>query len=335
MAGRITIDDISRLAGVSTATVSRVLNNSDKVSETTRKKIQTIINKYNYQPSNIARALIKKESRIIGVVIDDLANPFFTEIARGIETVLQANSYTMFLTCSSWNQEKENDIVRQLFRNQIDGLLITPISGKTKAISHLQSENIPAVFMNYRDTHPRQCFVSSDNVLGAQMGTRLFIENGFREVFCLKGFEHQTANDRVEGFCREIEEHHPSRITAKIFSGINQRAEGLTFSRENSAYFRKLKHRCGIFALNDFAAFGIIDGLLECGIPVPEKVAVVGYDDVSFAESYRIPLTTVRQPKFELGQIAAQILLAQLAGRKNPPQQIIMKPRLVIRQSCP
>ena len=332
---KLNIDDISRIASVSKATVSRVLNNSDKVNDKTRQTILEIINEHNYQPSSLARALTKKTSHIIGVVIEDLANPFFTEIARGIEAVLHENGYIMFLTSSNWDKVKEQEIIKKLYRNQIDGLLITPIDGKTSMLKMLKKGNFPVIYMNYRDTDPEQCFVTSDNIKGAEAGTRLLIENEFEEIICLKGFEHQTADDRISGFHKEIDKYASDKLKVKIFTRINRQRDGYNFIKEHEEYFKKMKHRCGIFALNDFSAFGVIDGLLDAGIAVPEKVSVIGYDDISFAERYRIPLTTIHQPKYELGSIAAEQLLARIKDRTRKATQIIMDPELIIRASCP
>lgn len=332
---KLNIDDISRIAGVSKATVSRVLNNSDKVNDKTRQKILKIIDAHNYQPSNLARALTNKKSYIIGVVIEDLANPFFTEIARGIEAVLHKNGYIMFLTSSNWDKEKEQYIIEKLYRNQIDGLLIAPIDTNASIFRMLKKSHTPVVFMNYRDTDPEQCFVTSDNVKGAEIGTRLLIENKYEEIICLKGFEHQTADDRVSGFYREIDRHTSGNIKVKLFNGIYRQQNGYNFIKEHAEYFKNMTHRCGIFALNDFIAFGIIDGLLDEGIAIPEKVAVVGYDDVSFAERYRIPITTIHQPKYRLGAIAAEQLLARIKDKHSKTAQIVIEPELIIRESCP
>ena len=332
---KLNIDDISRIAGVSKATVSRVLNNSDKVNDKTRQKILEIIDEHNYQPSSLARALTKKTSHIIGVVIEDLANPFFTEIARGIEAVLHENGYIMFLTSSNWDKEKEEEIIKKLYRNQIDGLLITPIEAETPVLKMLKKNNLPVVFMNYRDTDPEQCFVTSDNIKGAEIGTRLLIENKFEEIICLKGFEHQTSDDRVSGFYREIARHTSGNMKVKLFTEIYRQQDGYNFIKEHAEYFKNMTHRCGIFALNDFIAFGIIDGLLDESIAIPDKVAVVGYDDVSFAERYRIPITTIHQPKYRLGKIAAEKLLARIKDPNKETTQIIMEPELKIRESCP
>ncbi len=335
MAKKLNIDDISRMAGVSKATVSRVLNNSDKVNDTTRQNILDIIEKHNYQPSNLARALSKKTSHIIGVIIEDLANPFFTEIARGIETVLHKNGYIMFLTSSNWNKKKEEEIVGTLYRNQIDGLLMTPIEGQTSIVKMLKKNNLPVVFINYKDTDPLQSFVTSDNVKGAELGTRLLIKNGFEEIICLKGFEHQTAEDRVTGFYNELARHDTKGINVNLYKGINRLVDGYNFITEHARYFKSINHRCGIFALNDFIAFGLIDSLLDERIPVPDKVAVIGYDDVSFAEKYRIPITTIRQSKYRLGELAAEQLILQIKNKERKTAQIIIEPELVIRESCP
>jgi len=334
MAKKLNINDISRMAGVSKATVSRVLNNSDKVNDNTRRRILSIMEQHDYHPSNIARALSKKTSRIVGVVIEDLSNPFFTEIARGIEEVLHKNGYIMFLTSSNWNTEKEKAIIKKLYRNQIDGLLITPITGQTDELRSLKN-HLPVVFINYKDPDPSQSFVTSDNIKGAEMGTELLIRNGFSEIMCLKGFEHQTADDRVKGFYREIDRHDTEGIKISLFTGINRLEDGYAFVKEHAGYLKNSSRRCGILALNDFIAFGLIDGLLEEGIPVPDKVAVIGYDDISFAGRYRIPVTTIRQPGYRLGKLAAEQLISRMGNEKKEPARIIIEPELIIRESCP
>ncbi len=332
---KLTIADISRIAGVSKATVSRVLNNSEKVNEVTRQNILKIIEENNYQPSNLARALTKKRSHIIGVVIEDLANPFFTEIARGIESELHKNGYIMFLTSSNWDRDKEQDIVNKLYRHQIDGLLITPIETETPVFKMLKKSSLPVVLMNYRRSDPDQSIVSSDNIKGAEIGAKLLFDNQYREIICLKGFEHQTANDRVEGFYKEAERHREENRIIKLFTGINTREDGYNFAKDHADYFRTIIHSCGIFALNDFVAFGLIDGLLDASVSVPDKVAVLGYDDISFSERYRIPLSTIHQPKFRLGKMAAEELLEKINNRNKKASNIIIDPELVIRESCP
>ena len=332
---KLTILDISEIAGVSKATVSRVLNNSDKVNETTRQKILKIIEENDYQPSNLARALTRKSSNIIGVVIEDLSNPFFTEIARGIESELHKNGFIMFLTSSNWQREKEHEIVNNLLLNHIDGLLITPIDTETPAFDMLKKSSTPVVLMNYRSSGNSHSIVTSDNIMGGEIGTKLLFDNNYREIICLKGFEHQTADDRVEGFYREADRHKGENRIVKLFTGINRQEDGYSFAKEHADYFKKIPHRCGIFALNDFAAFGLIDGLLDSGIAVPDKVAVLGYDDIYFSERYRIPLTTIHQPKYRLGEIATAELLKQIKDKEKKPSNIIIEPELIIRKSCP
>lgn len=331
----LNILDISKIAGVSKATVSRVLNNSEKVNEKTRKRILDIIKKYDYQPSNLARALSKKQSRIIGVVIEDLANPFFTEIARGIEFALHNEGYIMFLTSSNWNKIKEQEVIRKLYQNQIDGLLITPIHVNTPAFSTIKKNNLPVVLMNYRSEDTSQCFVSSDNILGAEIGTQLLVDNGYEEIICLKGFEHQTAEDRVTGFYKTINKSAKSNIKIRMVTDIFRRKEGYDYIIKHAHYFKNINHTCSIFAFNDFAAFGVIDGLIELGIKVPDEIAVIGYDDIAFAKRYKIPLTTIRQSKYKLGEIAAKTIVNKIHGKQSETTQIILKPELIIRKSCP
>ncbi len=332
---KLTILDISEIAGVSKATVSRVINNSDKVNEITRQKILKIIEENNYRPSNLARTLSRKSSNIIGVVIEDLANPFFTEIARGIESELHKNGFIMFLTSSNWQKEKEQEIVSNLLLNHIDGLLITPIDTDSPAFDILEKITMPVVLMNYSNSSRNHSIVTSDNIKGGEIGAKLLFENRYREIICLKGFEHQTADDRVKGFYREADRHRGENRIIKLFTGVNRQEDGYRFAMKHADYFRNMTHRCGIFALNDFAAFGLIDGLIDSGIPVPERVAVMGYDDINFSEKYRIPLTTIHQPKYRLGVIATSELLSQIKNKKKKAVNIIIEPELIIRESCP
>jgi LacI family transcriptional regulator len=333
MARHLTMTDIADMAGVSIATVSRVLSGSVNVREETRKRVLSIVRTHRYEPSYIARSLSTSRTRTIGVVLEDISNPFFMELAKGIENVLQNNEYTMLLTSSSWDWYKEIDLVRTLIRSRVEGVLLTPIHPESESTDLLKKNGIPFVMMNCWSPDPTASYVSTDNMNGGCLAAEYMLKTDISRYLCLMGFPHQSSDERAQGFIDTIQASGHTR-DLDVYRDVRTFDDGYAIVTALIARSRIDTVKTGIFTSNDFVAMGIVDGLIDHGIGVPSQVSVIGYDNITFAERYRIPLTTVNQAKKTMGEFAAGELLEMIPDRKRQPARYLLKPRLVVRDSC-
>jgi DNA-binding LacI/PurR family transcriptional regulator len=333
MSRQLTMSDIARMAGVSIATVSRVLSGHNSVKEATRIKVLTLVKEHQYEPSYVARNLTTRRTQTIGVIVDDISNPFFMELAKGVESVLQKNGYTMLLTSSSWNSETEVDLVRTFLRNRVDGVLITPVHAESESTMLLQRSGVPFVIMNCRSEDHTVSYVSTDNTAGGRLAAEYMLRTDIERFLCLSGIPHQSTYKRANGFVNTIQAAGRG-ADLSVYDEVRIFEDGYKLVPRLIARERIDTVRTGIFTSNDFVAMGIVDGLIAHHIPVPEQVSVIGYDDIAFAERYRIPLTTVIQAKQSMGELAADELLERIANASHPPARLLLKPRLVVRDSC-
>jgi len=334
MSKQLTMSDIARMAGVSIATVSRVLSNHPMVREETRNRVLELVKEHRYEPSYVARNLSTRRTHTIGVVVDDISNPFFMELAKGVESVLQKNGYTMLLTSSSWDTDKEADLIRTLLRNRVDGVLITPVHPESESTELMRRNGVPFVIMNCRSPNDSVSYVSTDNLEGGRVAAELMLRTNPARFLCLSGIPHQSTYERAEGFIQEIKRCGRGNDLS-VYEEVRTFDEGYNIVPSLIARDRVDKVSTGIFTSNDFVAMGILDGLIAHSIPVPSQVSVIGYDDIAFAERYRVPLTTVIQAKHSMGQLAADELIELIHDRGHSPARLLLKPRLIVRDSCP
>lgn len=332
--GDVTITDIAGIAGVSTATVSRVLADSSKVSADTRERVRQVIADLDYEPNQLARSLSTARTSNIGVVLEDIANPFFVEVALGIEAVLRDAGYSMFLTSSAWDRDKEEELVRKLVRNRVDGLILAPIEPEGETVRLLQRREIPFVLVNAESADPGVSWVSANNFHGGYLAAQALADTPSQTLVSLLGFPHQTSRARRDGFAsgvRELSGRSPFdyRSLEKVYNFDS----GYECVPALIAAERIHEVPTGIFALNDDVALGVVASLIEHGISVPRQVSVVGYDDIPSAKRNQVPLTTIAQPKRQMGDLAASALLESLGKRHAEAKQYELLPRLIRRST--
>ncbi len=329
-----TIKEIAKIAGVSRSTVSRVLNHDENVSDRTRAKVQSIIDKMGYQPSQVARSLITGRTHVLGLVVPMIVSslfkdPFFSLLAQGISSTCNTNNYTLMLWLIETNHEKrtyENIINNRL----IDGIIVASSKIGDSLIERLVQKNMPLVQIG-RNDYPEVSSVDADNVHGAILAVRHLVNIGRRKLATITGqMELYSGIDRLAGFKRGLEENNLPILEERIAFG--------DFTEESGYNQAKLLlsrgEFDGLFVASDTMAFGAIQAIQEEGLRSPEDIAVVGFDDIPAAGHYQLPLTTIRQPIQNLGSIAAQTLIDRL-DRKDTgtPRRIILPTELVIRNS--
>lgn len=325
-----TIDDIAAEARVSKATVSRVLSHPEMVTEKTKRKVLEVMQKYSYTPNHLAQGLAGTPTKTIGVIIDELSNFFFIEIAEGIDIVLGTNKYSMLISSSRWIEERETQLVRSLISNRVDGVILSPVSNKPKAIELLRNSKIPLVLLNCIPEDDNVSYVSSDNREGGKIAAEFINAHQREQTIVITGFNHQSVEHRLEGFFEKIKK----RTKIKHYSDINTQEDGYRLVPSLIEFDIIDKLRTTLFITNDNVAIGIINRLVELKIPIPSQVSIIGYDNIRSASFCRVPLTTISQSSVKMGELATSALLHLI---KNKNEQIVhqhlIKPELIHRES--
>ena len=331
----VTIKDIARKANVSYATVSRALNNKRGVRGTTRTKILDIASKMSYTPNAIARGLVMKQTLTLGLIIPDITNPFYPEVARGIEDGATEGGFSIFLCNTNWERKREVHYLRLLAEKRVDGIILAPIDNEVEAVESGLTGKIPVVYVSNAPRRTEHSFVVIDNILGGFLATEHLIRAGHRTIGFVGSTEDSLAiAARLKGYRRALKKYGLPVEKKYIQLGEFKQETGYRIVRRMIA---EGDYPRAVFAENDLLALGILQGVKASGLSVPGDVAVVGFDDIPFAGFPEVQLTTINQPKYEMGRKAAEILLEQIEGSAGvqPVQirQIYLKPQLVVRKS--
>ncbi|CUH95942.1 hypothetical protein P22_2030 [Propionispora sp. 2/2-37] len=328
---KTTIKDVARAAGVSIATVSRILNGSGIVSPQLMKKVQTAVETTGYYPNAVARALKIKESKSIGLIIPDIENPFFPALVRGIEDAARKHDYAVILCNSDGYAAEENRYIHFLYSKQVDGVIFTGGIHGDENLALLSELALPVVTLDRQSNVANVNSVGVDNYYGAMLAVRHLIEQGAEKIAFLGGAARlSVAAERFQGYQDALAEEGILFSSNLILHGE------FTFDSGYQNAARLLKNEesfDAIFAANDLIAFGAMECLAERGIKVPQEVMVAGYDDIWMARWYKPSLTTVRQPVYQMGQKAVDILLTLLSDKDRAVQAEKFRPELVIRNS--
>ena len=319
-----TIRDVASLAGVSVATVSRVLNNNGYVHEDTRKKVVQAINKLDYKPNAVARSLYKKTSKSIGFIIPDITNPFFPQLVRAVESFFVEEGYTILLFNSDEELEHELKILEIMESKYVDGILIV---SNTIGKDQLERLSIPVVAIDrvIDETIPT---VSIDNYHGARGAVRLLLKKGCRNIAHIRGPENvYTAEERLKGYLDEMKAHGlPTYVYAGNYELKISMLTTMKLLSENSGID-------GIFAGNDVMAVGAIKAASKLGITIPKELKIIGFDGIELAEAITPELTTMEQPILKLGRKSGKLLLKLIQGEPLNTQHVTYHAKLVERNS--
>ena len=327
-----TIRDVARRAGVSTMTVSRVINSSGYSSQETRARVERAVTELGYVPNVLARHLRSKRTRTVALVLSDLTNPFFTTIARGVEDVAAAHDFALMFCNTDESEPEEIDYLRMLIQRQIDGVLLVPASNSGASLRLLRSHRVPVVVLDRRVQSPLVDEVRSDSEAGAYQLVRHLTDLGHRRIGMLSGGRNiSTAADRVSGYRRALTDagipFDEGLIRYEGFGvdgGLRMARQLLDASPRPTAFF----------AANNFIAFGAIRALREANLRVPDDMSLVAFDDLP--EDWLVDpfLTVVQQRAYEMGKQAAELMLERLAGDGRPKRRSIILPvDFVVRRS--
>lgn len=320
------IKAVAARAGVSVGTVSNVLNRPDRVSEQSRRRVRTAMDELGFVRNSSASALRAGRSRSLGLVVLDIGNPFFTDVARGVEQVADERGMAVLLCSSDGSLERQDRHLQFLEEQRVDGLLITPVGTDALRLAQLRERGTPVVLLDEpgADGH---CSAAVDDRRGGELAGRHLLESGRRRIVYVTGPETiRQCVDRGLG----VQAATGARSRVRLRS---VRIDALRGQAGHAVVPDVLAERPdAVFCANDVVALGVLRGLLEAGVRVPDDIALVGYDDIEFAATAAVPLSSIRQPALELGRTAAT-LLDSCGGPEHRHENVVFQPELVVRRS--
>lgn len=326
-----TIREVAESAGVSYATVSHVINNTRLVSPETRERVLAAMTALNYRPNALARSLRQGKTNTIGLVLPDSANPFFAEISRSIEDEAFKQGYSVFLCNTELDTQRELFYVDVLSKKQVDGIVFVAAGDQADSLDFLVRRNMPVVMIDRDVPNVEVDAVLTDNQLGGFLATRHLLELGHTRIACIAGPSSITpSSERMIGYRKALEEAGIPYDEDLVVRGDYHAQSGMEITH---SLLKTNPRPTAIFALNDLMALGALRAAAEAGYTIPRDLAVVGYDDLEIAHFSNPPLTTISQPKKEIGVQAINLLVDRMTHKSRSPIRLVLAPELIVRRS--
>lgn len=306
-----TIRDVAQLSGVSVSTVSRVLNKSGYVNQETEHKVNLAIQTLQYEPSAVARGLASKRSRTIALILSNMMNPFFPELARAVEEVARTFGYTVFFGSSDDQADKEQAYIEIFRQRYVDGIIFSSHTLGMDEALRLNSSHIPYIVLDRAPSDEVCSVVRSNNRAGARLAVQHLLDRGCSKIAHICGPQGiRTAQERLRGY-EDIVKHLPWYSPSLLIPGNFLLDGGITAAEQMMERHPDVD---GVFVGNDLMAVGVLKSLLRMGIQVPEQVAICGFDGIQLTEATEPEITTVAQPIYELGALATRLLIQKING---------------------
>ncbi|MEX0778933.1 MAG: LacI family DNA-binding transcriptional regulator [Balneolales bacterium] len=331
----VSLHEVAKKAGVSIATVSRVLNNSTKVNIETRKKVQDAVNELGYQPSRVAQRMRyqKGHSKLLGLIIPDIQNAYYSSIVRGVEDVAYKKNYALILCNSDEDAAKEKFYLEVLKSESADGVILPPIHEQGKLIGELVKNGLPIICVDRRLANLIVDTVVVDNHKGAYDATSELIKLGHRRIGFISSMPHFSSfKERRRGYEDALTAHGIPVNEDYIRLGDQRKPEsGRIFAHE----LLKLKQKpTAFFVSNNLMTLGAIEAIHQKNLKIPDDISIIGFDDLPWAKSINPPLTVVRQPGYEMGRRAAEMFFQRIDEPDRELAMVLLEPKLVVRDSC-
>lgn len=329
---RVTIKDIAKTANVSYSTVSRALAGQPQIPDETKKRILKIANEMGYTPNVLAKGLVTKNTYTLGLIVPDITNPFFPESIQGIEECASEYGYRVYLCNSNWNVEKEKECLQKLYGSSVDGIIIFPVSDDVSHILDVQAR-LPIVFANYKPVNEAYSYVAFNDFRSATIAVEYLIKLGHKNIAYMGGLETNAANmERIDAYKATMEKCGLSIRPNYILHGEYKQSSGYELTKK---LLINNELPTAIIAGDDIMALGVIRAIEEFGLNVPEDISVIGFDDISYASLDKIQLTTVRMPRYAMGQASVQMLMNKIQNPDNAETKSeILETELIVRKTC-
>lgn len=325
------IEDVARQAGVSTATVSRVLSGKSNVSDELRERVLETIQELNYRPSRVARSLRVQRSSIIGLIISDIQNPFFTSVVRAVEDVAQQRQYSVFLCNSDEDFDKELTYIELMLAEHVAGMIVSPTASSNEVYQRLVEMRIPVVALDRRVEGVEMDMVVGDNVSAACAVVTHLIENGYRRIGAVLGTpDASTGAERYAGYVQALNEHELPLQLEMVRTGPPRSPNGYTLTME---LLQQTEPPDAIFTGNNLLTVGALRAIHDLGLRIPEDIGMAAFDEMDWMFLVKPALTVVMQPTYEMGRQAAEMLLERIADPTRPPRQVVLQPTIKVRES--
>jgi LacI family transcriptional regulator len=327
-----TIKDVAERAGVSKTTVSHVINTSRFVEDATRQKVLNAIHELQYRPSAAARSLTTRRTGTIGIVISDSSNPFFGELLLSIEAVLRPRNYALIICNTNETLEYEAHYLDLLLNQRVDGIIAAATSQPWVELSKAEIQLTPVVFVDRAFENFNGYYVSVDNFAGGYAGTRHLIECGYTQIGILAGLERlSTMRERLDGYCQALQDAGLPLTPEWIIRSQLSVDSGRTAMRTLLSLPQRPE---AVFINNNLLTLGALLEMNAQNVSSPHDLGIVAFDEHPWAAVSCPPITVVRQPTHQIGQVAAEMILSLIDGRPVPEKRVVLPCELVVRQSC-
>lgn len=327
----VSIKDVAKVAGVSTATVSRVLADKPHVRGEVRDRVMAVVEELAYSPNRIARNLRSRQSNVIGLIVSDIENPFFQQVSRAVEDAAHEQGYSVLLCNNDENPEKEKRYLGLLRDENVAGVILSPTRQTADNFRETSELNIPMVVIDRRVSNVEVDNILIDNVQSAHTIVTHLIEHGYRRISGIFGIGSTTGRERREGFVRALNDNHITLSPERV---------KFTNPREDDGFHTTMKllelshPPDAIFTSNSLLAAGVLRALRENKTAIPEEIAFASFDETTWAELVVPSITVIEQPTYEIGRTATELLLKRIQDPTRSHREVILKAKLITRQSC-
>ncbi|CAN5665061.1 substrate-binding domain-containing protein [soil metagenome] len=326
------LEDVARQAGVSTASVSRVLADKPHVSPAVRQRVMTAIEALNFQPNRVARSLRTQHAQVIGLLIPDIRNPFFAALVRAVEDIARQHHYSLLLCNVDENPEKETSYIDLMVAEKVAGVIISPTRETDNSCKRLAEVGIPLVAIDRRTLKSQTDTVVVDNVTATFELITHLIDDGHTQIGIVLGVPAATTgHERRAGYVKALEARQLPILSELIWSGPPTVETGYRLVNE---LLDLPAPPTALFMGNSLLAMGALQAIQERGLQIPTDMALVAFDEMEWMRIMQPALTSIAQPIYEMGKTAAELLLARLADSSRPPQEVMLQATLHVRQSC-
>jgi len=329
----VTIKDVAKKAGFSVATVSRAMQKEEMVRPKTRRKVLDAARELNYHVDMGARSLIKKQTKTIGLCICNICNPFYPPLVRAVENTINKSGYSLFICNTEENPKKEEDYLKVMLQQRVDGLIVTPTWNICSSLKEFEARNIPIVVVDRSTSDLLSDTVCVDNIHGASTAVEHLIQLGHQRIGIIAGLKMvSTTRERVQGYRDALRKHRLKNDETLIVDGGSSIEGGMKAMEE---LMKLTSPPTAVFCYNNFVTLGALLTLKKLNKKIPKDIAIVGFDEVDWAEVLDPPLTVVSQPVYAIGATAGQLIMQRLLNEgPKDKQKIVLKTELIIRKSC-